>query len=144
MDHKHIDSEGIEDATEGNKPLKLKYKDVALLLRAFTQVRPYIEALKRYGIPYIVEGEKYFYTTQEILDFMNLLRVVENPHDTIALVGVLRSPIVGLTDREIYELKENHLLDYRKSISDETFLSCKLTQMDKKHPLFIPPILKEE
>lgn len=106
---KHMDSEGIEDTTEGNKPRKLKYKDVALLLRAFTQVRPYVEALKRYGIPYIVEGEKYFYTTQEILDFMNLLRVVENPHDTIALVGILRSPIVGLTDREIYELKDSSL-----------------------------------
>ena len=137
---KHIDSEGIEDTTEGNKPRKLKYKDVALLLRAFTQVRPYVEALKRYGIPYIVEGEKYFYTTQEILDFMNLLRIIENPHDTIALVGVLRSPIVGLTDREIYELKENLLFDYRKAISGKPLLSRKLTQMDKNTPLH-PTIL---
>ncbi|HHT9137596.1 MAG TPA: UvrD-helicase domain-containing protein [Candidatus Wunengus sp. YC60] len=125
---KHVDKEGIEDTLPGNEPRKLKYRDVALLLRAFTQVRPYVEALKRYGIPYIVEGEKYFYTTQEILDFTNLLRIIENPHDTIALVGVLRSPIAGLTDREIYELKENHLLDYRKSISDETSMSRRDTK----------------
>src|SRR3989339_700596 len=106
---KHVDNEVIQGTLAENKLRKLKYKDIAILLRAFTQVRPYVEALKRYGIPYIVEGEKYFYTTQEILDFMNLLRVVENPHDTIALVGILRSPIVGLTDREIYELKDSSL-----------------------------------
>ncbi len=116
----HVDNEIIEDKSSENGARKLSYRDITLLLRAFTQVRPYVEALKRYGIPYIVEGEKYFYTTQEILDFVNLLRIIENPHDTIALAGVLRSPIVGLTDREIYELKENHLLDYRRSVSGET------------------------
>ncbi|MDO8743518.1 MAG: UvrD-helicase domain-containing protein, partial [Candidatus Brocadiaceae bacterium] len=130
----HVDNETIQDTLAEDKLRKLKYKDVALLLRAFTQVRPYVEALKRYGIPYIVEGEKYFYTTQEILDFMNLLRIIENPHDTIALVGILRSPIVGLTDREIYELKENRLLDYRNSISGKTLLSHNLTQKDKNAP----------
>src|SRR3989339_425260 len=135
---KHVDNEVIQGTLAENKLRKLKYKDIAILLRAFTQVRPYVEALKRYGIPYIVEGEKYFYTTQEILDFMNLLRVVENPHDTIALVGVLRSPIVGLTDREIYELKENRLLDYRNSISGKTLLSHNLTQKDNS-PLSISP-----
>src|SRR3989337_3878 len=135
---KQVDNEAIQGTLPENKLRKLKYKDVALLLRAFTQVRPYVEALKRYGIPYIVEGEKYFYTTQEILDFMNLLRIIENPHDTIALVGILRSPIVGLTDREIYELKENRLLDYRNSISGKTLLSHNLTQKDNS-PLSISP-----
>ncbi|MDQ1272308.1 MAG: CRISPR-associated exonuclease Cas4 [Planctomycetota bacterium] len=133
---KHVSNEDIEDKFAENGLRKLKYRDVALLLRAFTQVRPYVEALKRYGIPYIVEGEKYFYTTQEILDFMNLLRALENPHDTIALVGVLRSPIVGLTDREIYELHKNHLLDYRKDISGETFKSHRIMKSDEDtHPL---------
>src|SRR3990170_502879 len=135
---KHVDNETIQDTLAEDTLHKLKYKDIALLLRAFTQVRPYVEALKRYGIPYIVEGEKYFYTTQEILDFMNLLRIIEKPHDTIALVGILRSPIVGLTDREIYELKENRLLDYRNSISGKTLLSHNLTQKDNS-PLSISP-----
>ncbi|UJS17071.1 MAG: UvrD-helicase domain-containing protein [Candidatus Jettenia sp.] len=116
---KQVNNEAIRDELAENKLRKLRYKDVALLLRAFTQVRPYIEAFKRYGIPYLVEGEKYFYTTQEILDFMNLLRIIENPYDTIALAGVLRSPMVGLTDREIYKLRIHNLFDYRKDISDE-------------------------
>ena len=141
---KHVNNEAIEDKFAENGLRKLKYRDVALLLRALTQVRPYVEALKRYGIPYIVEGEKYFYTTQEILDFMNLLRAIENPHDTIALVGVLRSPIVGLTDREIYELHKNHLLDYRKNISGETPMVHELTTKYKNNPLKSPPCEGEE
>jgi len=135
---RHVNHETMEDPLAENGIRKLAYKDVVLLLRAFTQVRPYVEALKRYGIPYIVEGEKYFYTTQEILDFINLLRIIENPHDLIALVGVLRSPIVGLTDREIYELKENHLLDYCKSISDETSMSHHDTKDNKANPPKFP------
>lgn len=130
----HVNSEAMEDPLAENGIRKLKYRDIALLLRAFTQVRPYVEALKRYGIPYVVEGEKYFYTTQEILDFMNLLRAIENPHDTIALVGVLRSPIAGLTDREIYELRIHHLLDYRKNISGEGPMVHEVTTPDRNTP----------
>lgn len=136
---KHVNDEVIEDKLAENGIRKLKYKDVVLLLRAFTQVRPYVEALKRYGIPYIVEGEKYFYTTQEILDFINLLRAIENPHDTIALVGVLRSPMVGFTDREIYELRMNHLLDYGNDVSSEVTMIHELTTKDKNTPPKSPP-----
>ncbi len=114
----HVNNEAIEDAENRREMRKLQYRDIALLLRAFTQLKPYVEAFKRYGIPYIVEGEKYFYTTQEVLDFINLLRIIENPHDTIALTGVLRSTLVGLTDREIYELQMHDLLDYRKDVPD--------------------------
>jgi ATP-dependent helicase/nuclease subunit A len=38
---------------------------------------------------------------------------VENPFDRMALVGVLRSPLGGLTDRQIYDLHRHDLLDYR-------------------------------
>jgi ATP-dependent helicase/nuclease subunit A len=41
------------------------------------------------------------------------LRAVENPHDRLAFVGVLRSPLGGLTDQQIYELHRQNLLDYR-------------------------------
>ena len=35
------------------------------------------------------------------------------PYDRLALVGVLRSPLGGLTDQQIYELHRQNLLDYR-------------------------------
>ena len=85
---------------------------VAFLFRKLTQADVYLDALRRYGIPYLIEGEKHFYHRQEVIDLMNVLRVLDHPHDHIALLGVLRSPLGGLTDREVYELHEAGWFDY--------------------------------
>jgi ATP-dependent helicase/nuclease subunit A len=90
-------------------------KDVAILLRKLTDIHDYLEPLRRQGIRYVVEGERHFYAAKEIIDAVNLLRAVENPHDRLALVGVLRSPLGGLTDQQIYELHRQNLLDYRRA-----------------------------
>ena len=92
---------------------EIAYKKVAILLRSLVNVGTYLEALRARGIPYVVEGEKYYYGATEILDFINLLRAVENPHDRIAIAGVLRSPFGGASDQEIYERRRS--LDYRLS-----------------------------
>ena len=63
----------------------------------------------------MVEGERHFYAAKEIIDAVNLLRAVDNPYDRLALVGVLRSPLGGVTDQSIYDLHCRNLLDYRKS-----------------------------
>jgi ATP-dependent helicase/nuclease subunit A len=91
----------------------VKSGHVALLFRKLTQADTYLDALRRYGLPYIIEGEKHFYRRQEVIDLVNVLRLLENPHDSVALVGVLRSPLGGVTDRELYDLREAELFDYR-------------------------------
>jgi ATP-dependent helicase/nuclease subunit A len=88
-------------------------KDVAILFRKLTDIHDYLEPFRRQGIRYVVEGERHFYAAKEIIDAVNLLRTVENPYDRLALVGVLRSPLGGLTDQQIYELHRRNLLDYR-------------------------------
>lgn len=84
----------------------LAYKDIAILFRATTSINIYLQALKDAGIPYAVESERYFYGSQEIIDFTNLLRVVDDPEDGLALAGLLRSPLVGVTDQELCGLRE--------------------------------------
>ena len=86
---------------------------VAFLMRALSNVQVYLEALRRRGIGYVVEGERDFYAAQEVIDAVNLLRAVDNPHDRLALVGVLRSPVGGHSDTEIFALGRQQLLDYR-------------------------------
>jgi ATP-dependent helicase/nuclease subunit A len=93
------------------RPEGLLYRDVAILMRSLVEVGPYLEALRAKGIPYVVEGEKYFYGTTEVVDFVNLLRAAANPHDTVAFLGVLRSPYGAAPDREIHEHRKG--LDYR-------------------------------
>jgi ATP-dependent helicase/nuclease subunit A len=90
---------------------EIEYRKVAILLRSLVHVGVYLEALRARGIPYVVEGEKYYYGTTEVLDFVNLLRAVENPHDRISIAGVLRSPYGGASDQELYERRKS--LDYR-------------------------------
>ncbi len=92
----------------------LKPGHVALLFRKLTQADTYLDALRRYGISYAIEGEKHFYRRQEVIDLINVLRVLDNPHDHVALVGVLRSPLGGLTDRELYDLRQAGSFDYRQ------------------------------
>lgn len=86
---------------------------VAYLMRALTNVQTYLEPLRRLGIGYVVEGERAFYAAQEVVDAVNLLRTLDNPHDRVALVGVLRSPLGGHDDAEILALSRQSLLDYR-------------------------------
>jgi len=90
----------------------VKGGQVALLFRKLTQADAYLDALRRYDIPYVIEGEKHFYRRQEVIDLVNVLRALDHPQDRIALVGLLRSPLGGLTDRELFELQEAGLLDY--------------------------------
>ncbi len=87
---------------------------IALLFRKLTQAEHYLEALRRHDIAYIIDGEKHFYRRQEIIDLVNILRCVDNPHDRIALVGLLRSAVGGLPDSALVALQEMNALDYRR------------------------------
>ncbi|HEY3304421.1 MAG TPA: UvrD-helicase domain-containing protein [Candidatus Binatia bacterium] len=102
-----------EIADRDGKRRLVQPRDVAILFRKLTDVHHYLEPLRRRSLNYVVEGERHFYAVQEIIDAVNLLRAVDNPHDRLALVGVLRSPLGGLADAEIYELHRRLLLDYR-------------------------------
>ena len=87
---------------------------IALIFRKLTQAQVYLDALRRYDIAYITDGEKHFYRRQEIIDAVNLLRIIDNPHDTIALVGILRSPLGGMTDRDLLDLQQREGLNYQQ------------------------------
>ena len=99
--------------TAKGEKVRAQPKDVAILFRKLTDIHDYLEPLRRQAIRYVVEGERHFYATKEIIDAVNLLRAIDNPHDRLALVGVLRSPLGGLSDQNIYDLHCGNLLDYR-------------------------------
>ena len=78
--------------------------DIALLLRRRSNLPAYEDALRACGIPFQVAGGQGFYQRQEIYDLANILRVLCNPGDGIALMGALRSPYFGLSDNALYAL----------------------------------------
>jgi ATP-dependent helicase/nuclease subunit A len=107
----------VEQIREHEAPVTIKPRHVAVLLRTLTKARDYLEAFRRYDIPCLTEGEKHFYERQEVIDAVNVLRAVANPHDALALVGVLRSSLGGLSDATIEDLARKGLLDYRRPLS---------------------------
>jgi ATP-dependent helicase/nuclease subunit A len=88
--------------------------DVAVLVRTRTRLDVIVEAFRQAGIRAVVEGQRSFYTTSEITGVLNLVRSIAFPEDPVALAGVLRGPLGGLTDRELLVLMERGRLDYRR------------------------------
>ncbi len=92
---------------------RLRPGHFAVLFRKFTNAHVYLEALHRQGLAYITEDARHFYRRQEVVDMVNILRVLDDPTDSIALVGVLRSSLGGVPDREIMELFKGGTVDVR-------------------------------
>ena len=97
----------------------LDYKDIALLLPTATDVNIFLDVLKENNIPYNVEEDKNFYSAQEILDLINILKVLKNPQDKIALLGVLRSPACLAKDEILVNLATENKLSIYADTKDE-------------------------
>src|SRR5437867_3602004 len=67
-------------------------------------MRIYERALTRHQIPYFVQKGLGYFQAQEVRDLTNLLRALDNPRDDYHLAAVLRSPLCGLSDDDLYRL----------------------------------------
>ncbi len=93
--------------------------DIAILLRRRRNLSLYEHALRTYAIPFQVVGGLGFYQRQEVCDVANILRLLHNSRDGVALLGVLRSPYFGLSDAAIYQLTAPHGRDLWSALHDE-------------------------
>ena len=79
--------------------------EIVVLLRAFTHVDAYEEALDRAGLdPYVVGGRGYW-SQQQVEDMLRLLSAVANPLDDEMLFGALASPAAGVTPDALWLLR---------------------------------------
>ena len=68
----------------------------AVLYRTNSQSRLVEEALRRYGIKYTMVGGFSFYERAEIRDMLSYLKLVQNPHDSVALQRAVNTPPRGI------------------------------------------------
>ena len=68
----------------------------AVLYRTNSQSRLVEEALRRYNISYTMVGGFSFYERAEVKDLLGYLRLVRNPHDSMALNRVVNTPVRGI------------------------------------------------
>jgi ATP-dependent helicase/nuclease subunit A len=83
----------------------LDYGDVAVLCRAASGFVPFENALEAAGIPYHTISGRGFYDRPEVRDLLNTLRALADPTDDLALVGLLRSPAIGVDDMTLVNLR---------------------------------------
>lgn len=91
----------------------IHYRDVAILCRTHQTLETYEDALREEGVPHRVIGGRRYAQRQEIEELRALLRAIESPSDTAALVATLRSSLFGFSDEELATfVSEGGRIDY--------------------------------
>ncbi|AHI56776.1 helicase-exonuclease AddAB subunit AddA [Listeria ivanovii] len=86
-----------------NRPIE--YRDIVILARAMTSAPDIEEAMKLQDIPFYANNNSGYFETTEVATMIALLKVIDNPYQDIPLAAVLRSPIIGLTEEELGEIR---------------------------------------
>ena len=76
--------------------------DFLVLTWVKRQLGLYSSALERLEIPVEVSGAGAFGESADVGELAALLRTLSDPNDGVALVGVLRGPLFGLSDEELF------------------------------------------
>ncbi len=99
-----IEESNPETGRREQRPLD--YGDIAILCRASASFAAYEDALEAAGIPFLTVAGRGFYERPEVRDVLNALQAIAAPADDLALAGLLRSPVSGISDMTLYELRQ--------------------------------------
>jgi ATP-dependent helicase/nuclease subunit A len=92
----------VRDAAGNVSTREARYRDVALLFAATTEIELFEDALRAESVPYQVEGGRLFYGRQEVRDLTACLTAVDDPTNPVALVAALKSPAFAVRDDELF------------------------------------------
>ena len=82
-----------------------EWRDMAVLLRAPSgKAEIYAKEFQRAGVPLVVERGG-FYDSNEIMDLLSLLQLLDNPLQDVPAIAVLRSPLAGLSLDELAQIR---------------------------------------
>jgi ATP-dependent helicase/nuclease subunit A len=85
-----------------------RFKDFLILTRKKKdRIAPYASALEAQNVPIEVSGAGAFGDSVEVAALANLLRALADPQDPIALVAVLRGPLFGISDPELFAHRQS-------------------------------------
>lgn len=102
------------------------YGDMVILLRSVGAWAPMmIEELRLAGIPAMGDASRGYFEATEVEIAMSLLGIIDNPQQDIPLASVLRSPIVGLNEDQLAQIR---LRGPRMSFYDAVCLAAEPTR----------------
>ena len=81
------------------------WNEMVVLMRSpRPKVEAFVKEFTRVGVP-LVATRGGFFDSLEIRDLLDLLKLLDNPLQDIPLLGVLRSPLVGMTPGDLAEVR---------------------------------------
>ncbi|WP_348263255.1 UvrD-helicase domain-containing protein [Telmatobacter sp. DSM 110680] len=84
-----------------------RFRDFLILTRKKRdRIAPYADALTSLNIPVEVSGAGAFGESTEVEALTVLLRALADPQDAVSLIAVLRGPLFGLSDPELFAFKQ--------------------------------------
>lgn len=91
---------------EGDMLRPIRPEDIAILLRSpNTRQRVLVQALTRQGISCAQPGGEDLFSTVEVQVMIHLLEVLDNPHQDIPLLSLLRSPLLQFTPDRLARIR---------------------------------------
>ncbi|MBR6229566.1 MAG: UvrD-helicase domain-containing protein [Eubacterium sp.] len=91
---------------EGDGYRPVRYRDIVILSRDVSPVAyEYAEVFRRYGVPFYTKQKEGFYGSREISLILQMLAVIDNPRQDIPLAGVVASPMFGITEEMLAEIR---------------------------------------
>lgn len=99
-----------------NKTAKVQYKDIAILVRAGSQVRDIETELVKNRIPYIIRGAMGLLQAEEVKDILSYLKIASNPHDFSAMRRSSMVPKRGVGDAALDKVLLNANLKHEGNL----------------------------
>ena len=94
----------ISDDIESLQRKKHNLNDIAILVRASSQMRVLEERFVRTGLPYRVVGGPRFYERAEIRDALAYFKVVASPDNDLAFERIINTPKRGIGDSSVKKM----------------------------------------
>lgn len=86
-----------------------QYSDIVILFRSMKGWGDeFADVLQAHGIPVHVESQTGYFSAIEVQTVLNMLRILDNPYQDIPMAAVLRSPIVGLDNEELAQIRSQN------------------------------------
>ena len=102
---RQLKEDGFQIRDKAGTLRPVEWKDMAVLLRSPAgRAEVFAREFGRLGVPLVAERPGFF-STLELTDLLNLLRLLDNPLQDIPLVAVLRSPLVGLSPDDLARIR---------------------------------------
>ena len=84
-----------------------RHGDFLILTRGRPRLGTYAAALEQLEIPVEVSGAGMFLASPDVATLCLLLTCLADPLDSVSLVGVLRGPLFGVSDQELFEYRQS-------------------------------------